>query len=64
MIPMQSMRREIPGGKMARANGGSDNQGAVIGLDLREIGSSAKLLDSNYHYGENEICSCSLAYVQ
>jgi hypothetical protein len=64
MIPMQLMKKAVPGGKMARVNGGSGNRGVVIGFDLREIVSSAKLLDSNYHYGEGEICSYSLAYVQ
>ena len=64
MIPMQSMKKAIPGGKMAKANGGSGNRGVVIGFDLREIVSSVRLLGSNYHYDESKIYSCSLAYVQ
>ena len=58
------MRKEVPGGKMVRANGGSDKQVVAIGFVLREIVSSMNLLGLSCHYGESEILTYSLAYVQ
>tara|TARA_B100001142_G_scaffold32298_1_gene28612 strand:- start:476 stop:652 length:177 start_codon:yes stop_codon:yes gene_type:complete len=58
------MRREVLGGKMVRANGGSDKQDVAIGFVLREIVSSMNLPGSSCHYGESEIPRHSLAYVQ
>ena len=51
------MRREAPGGKMAKVTGGSDNRGVVIGFDHRGTASLGRLPDSNQHYDEGDFCN-------